>query len=385
MRIKFIQNILNVFKKPTFNKIKRKLKFLHENTQKPIILFASKYSMLTNMRQRPEHILNKFIEKGFIVAAADVNVCNMFEHTNNLYFIPYKFLKKLITDKTVPKIIICISTHPTLKHISKYLNKAIKNKNKVVYEHLDSFDLIPNNGQELKKEFLKVCENDQIIISATSDCLYKEAIEYRGSDKNIILLKNAVNIEDFKIEKLQNSPPPIALEKILKRGKHIIGYYGCIIDSWFDYDLLTKTAEMLPDFEFVCIGIKDGEKVEMMFKTENITYIPKIKYTEIPKYASFFDITIIPFKRNAITDNTSPVKLFEYMALAKPIITTSIEECKKYKSCIIADTPEEFVNAINKALSLKTDINYQNLLSTEAQANTWQERVDRLCELLGVI
>lgn len=381
MRIKFIQNILNQIKKSNLSF--KKLKSLQKDTQKPIILFASTYSMLTSMQQRSEHLIDKFIERGYIVVAADINVSRMFQYSNNLYLVPYKFLKKLITDKKVPKIILSISTHYTLKHISKYLNIAIKNNNKVVYEHLDNFDLIPNMKKELKAEFIKICTNNRIIISATADGLYKEAVKYRGSDKNIILLKNAVNIEDFKIEKPQIPPPPIA--KILEKQKPIIGYYGCIVDEWFDYELLSETAKYHPEFEFVCIGIKAGKNVEDMFKIDNITYIPKIKYQEIPKYAIFFDIAIIPFQRNLITANTSPVKLFEYMSLQKPIITTSINECKNYKSCLIADTPQEFVNAIHKALSLKSDLDYLNLLNTEAQANTWEDRIGKLINLLETI
>lgn len=381
MKIEFIQNFINIFKKPAYKKITKRLKMIQTKTQKPIVLFASTYSVLENMQQRPEHLFNKFIEKGYVVVAADKNVCTMFEYSNNLYLMPYKFLKKLIIDKKIPKIILSISTHSTLKNISKYLNDAIKNNHQVIYEHLDDFELISRNKDELKREFIKICENENIIISATADGLYQEAIKYRGNNKNVILLKNAVNVEDFEIEKPQI--PPLQLKEIIKKNKPIVGYYGCIVDAWFNYSLLTKVAQLLPNYEFVCIGIKNGTNVEKMFEIDNITYIPKIKYSEIPKYASFFDVAIIPFQKNPITANTSPVKLFEYMSLKKPIISTSISECKNYKSCLIADLPEDFAETIKKAMKLKQDASYQTLLAEEAKQNTWTERINELCDLLN--
>jgi hypothetical protein len=91
---------------------------------------------------------------------------------------------------------------------------------------------------------------------------------------------------------------------------------------------------------------------------------------------------MIPFKINEITKSTSPIKLFEYMALHKPIVTTAMPECKKYKSVMTANTEEEFALNIDSALKLKTDKKHIELLDKEAKANTWEAKAKEIIKLI---
>ena len=49
------------------------------------------------------------------------------------------------------------------------------------------------------------------------------------------------------------------------------------------------------------------------------------------------------FKINDITKSTSPIKIFEYMALHKPIVTTDMPECRKYKCVLIGHDRKKFL------------------------------------------
>ncbi len=77
----------------------------------------------------------------------------------------------------------------------------------------------------------------------------------------------------------------------------------------------------------------------------------KKNYDELPNYLHDFDICTIPFVINEITLSTSPVKVFEYMAAKKPIVTTDLPECRKYKSILIGKDSEEFIKKIQLAIS----------------------------------
>jgi len=72
------------------------------------------------------------------------------------------------------------------------------------------------------------------------------------------------------------------------------------------------------------------------------------------------------------------------MALGKPIVTTDMNECRKYKSVMISKTQDEFVELFDKAinLNLADDHNYFNTLKQEALENTWEEKAKIIIDLL---
>jgi 2-polyprenyl-3-methyl-5-hydroxy-6-metoxy-1,4-benzoquinol methylase len=66
------------------------------------------------------------------------------------------------------------------------------------------------------------------------------------------------------------------------------------------------------------------------------------------------------------------------MAALKPIVTTAMEELKKYSFVMVANNSEEFVHLLDKAILLKTDRLYIEGLRNEAMKNTWDSRVNMI-------
>ena len=134
--------------------------------------------------------------------------------------------------------------------------------------------------------------------------------------------------------------------------------------EWFDYELIKKLAVERPDREIVLIGVDYDKSIEKsgMDKLSNIHFLGPINYTELPAYSKHFSVSTIPFILNDITESTSPVKLFEYMAMGHPIVTTNLPECKKYQSTLISKTHEEFMANIEKALTLSENAEYKETL-----------------------
>jgi glycosyltransferase involved in cell wall biosynthesis len=71
------------------------------------------------------------------------------------------------------------------------------------------------------------------------------------------------------------------------------------------------------------------------------------------------------------------------MAMGKPIVTTDMPECRKYKSVLIGRNHEEFIKKIDKALSLRDDREYKKILKKEAEANSWESKAKDIAEMLG--
>ena len=87
---------------------------------------------------------------------------------------------------------------------------------------------------------------------------------------------------------------------------------------------------------------------------------------------------VIPFAVNEITMATSPVKLFEYMAMGKPIVTTDLPECRKYDVVRTAGSAEEFVRAVIECYEQREDNEMKERLRECAWQNDWSARAEEL-------
>ena len=151
---------------------------------------------------------------------------------------------------------------------------------------------------------------------------------------------------------------------------------------WFDYELIRKLAVLRPNYNIVLIGSKYDDSLEnsKIEELENVYFLGTRAYNVLKNYAKHFDVCTVPFIINDITKSTSPLKIFEYMALEKPIVTTAMDECKKYKSIYIANNAEEFIQLVDETLKLNKDKDskYYDMLKKEAMQNSWQNKVTQI-------
>jgi len=209
---------------------------------------------------------------------------------------------------------------------------------------------------------------DLVLTTATS--LWEKIKEVR---EDALLIPNGVYSHDFEMK----SPPspPKDLKRILEKGRRIVGYYGAL-SEWFDYDLINDVARACKGYDFVLIGPNYDGSIRQLLKTDNLFWLGSKEYKDLKNYLYFFDVAIIPFKVNTITHSTSPIKLFEYMAGGKPVVTTDLKECRRYRSVYLAKDKEDFISKIGMALKRRDDPVYMRLLKQEAEENSWQSRVE---------
>jgi len=104
------------------------------------------------------------------------------------------------------------------------------------------------------------------------------------------------------------------------------------------------------------------------------------KYQELPKYIKAFDVCIIPFLVNNLTQSVNPNKFYEYLASGKPIVTSSIPELEKFKNVAhIAKNHEEFLQLIETASKEKRSI--ENALQV-AKENDWSDKAGKMVGLI---
>jgi hypothetical protein len=253
----------------------------------------------------------------------------------------------------------------------------------VVYDYID--ELHPNiSGAPIPRAVMKrhyaLLTDESVACAATADKLLGDVAQLRR--RNFALVTNGVDAEHFARAR-KGLPVPKELEHLSASERPVVGYYGALA-SWFDYALVHDVAKVRPDLEFLLIGEDyDGSlKKAGVPELRNVTLLPPVPYAQLPRYAQLFDVSMIPFVPNEITHATSPLKLFEYMALGTPIVTTDLAECRKYASCLIARDAGSFSRQLDAALRAANDGTYQQTLKREAEANIWAAKARQLRELL---
>lgn len=333
--------------------------------------------------QRPQQIALELSKRDDILYIFGTANCiydhvNVYEQINENLYITTEF--DFIADLELKNRVIHLYSTDIVSDLD-FVKECLKRKDRVLYEYID--EIHEDITQSIPKEFFEkhnyILNNEECYVVTTADKLYDDVKKVRNN--NFVLSTNGVNIEDFIVK--DNIETPKVIEDIQSKHEKIIGYYGALA-KWFDYKLLDKVAKKYPNYAFVLIGIEYDKslKESKVLSNKNIYYIGKVDYKQLINYSSKFDLLTIPFLINEVTESTSPVKLFEYMCTQKPILTTAMKECKKYKSVNIANDHEEFIRKIPEVIELNKDEKYKELLLKEAKENTWTSKANSIIKLL---
>lgn len=320
------------------------------------LLHPSTFLVYEVMKQRPQHLFDAFAHLGIPCMYVDA-----LPHTaprvirNNLFL--------LDKDSQINYSNYCVYTY-----YPYHYNLFTQSKPQIlIYDVLDSPEI------HQSKEAL-IC-HEQMLATAdiiiTSSRLLYEQYKRELKQQEIHYVPNAACPES-----LQKQPKAADFPNFKQKT---IGYYGAIAE-WFDFELLEKTCLELPECQILLIGpcrqgYPEFRKLNNLLKKyENLFYLGLKPYEELAQYAHYFDVAIIPFLENEITKNCSPVKLFEYMNMHKPIVTTEMPECRYYQAALVAHNHGEFIDLINKALKLTPQEEYFTIMKKEARENTWNTR-----------
>lgn len=368
-------------------------KVLDEEEYDRIVIWRSSFGWNVPLFQRPQHIFMNFARQRTLVfyevTKFTDDVDRIKRQEKNLYLVnfmnrPYaRLLYKAIEKREVPRYLEFFSTDWTLTR--KQVEKMMERGYQIVYEYIDDLnpqlagtDQLPVNVRE---KYEMMMENPEIFTVVTADALLKDVTERRGTVR-LAFSGNGVDYDHFHNGVDEHFEFEKEFAEILEMGQPMIGYYGALA-KWFDYELLEEIAKTRK-YQIVLFGIAYDDSLEKfgLDQYSNIHFMGARDYSILQNYASKMDVLTIPFLINDITRATSPVKLFEYMALNKPIVTTDMDECRKYESVFIGHSHEEFIEKLEEALQAGKSEEYQKLLEKEALENTWKEKAKIILEML---
>lgn len=321
-------------------------------------------------RQRPQHLADALARSGVNVVYLNPEKSFSSPHfpehpAEHLHVLPFSWETIIALQ---PSNVVLLSTD---NGITGEAIRQLKNAgHTVVYDYIDEISEVISR-EEIGAERMQVHrellggEADVVVVSA--DFLEDDVRTAGGVS---VKVTNGVEYERFAPLNGRTAP------RTLPFGKTggVIGYYGALAE-WLDYELVLSACRQCPEFEFVMIGPDyDGSMARIEQRPANLKVLPPVSYDKLPAIAQRFDVCMIPFKVNDITEATSPLKLFEYLAMGKPVVSTPIREAKKYSSVIVADG-EQFAGAVREAYETRDREDLVAERQETAYDNSWENLV----------
>ncbi len=318
-----------------------------------------------NMVQRPHHLATQLAKQGYEVLWIDPEdeFLNPIPH---LYVVP---LKMSLTIKEREPI-LWIYYPFAYEEIEKYEDPF------VIYDILDDVAIFDNIsaevGQRAREYQRKLLERADIVITSSKALLN----QFRDVRSDIIYIPNGVDSKHFSL-RVRNEPPIANL----KHGP-VVGYHGALA-TWFDASLVEQVARLRPEYTFVLIGPISDEKIkEVIDNQANIYHIETQPYDKLPEYLAWFDVGIIPFKVNGVTNSVRPLKAFEYLSMKIPVVSTPFQEILEVPGVLVGGTAEEFASQIDKAIEQSVAIIETEEVKKLLKESEWERVLQPLLEVL---
>lgn len=203
-------------------------------------------------------------------------------------------------------------------------------------------------------------------VFATADAL-RDRMSLLHADVHLVM--NAAEVAHFQTaarkpvhHRLQEIPGPR------------IGFIGGI-GSWVDLEWIQGIAKLRPEIQIVMIGPVETD-VSILEGVPNVHFLGRQPYHELPEFLAGFDATLVSFTLSPLAQSVNPVKVYEYIAAGKEVISTPLREIQKLdKQVWIAPTSEDAIQAIDRILSGErklTDVSRGEFI----RGHSWDARVD---------
>jgi teichuronic acid biosynthesis glycosyltransferase TuaH len=247
----------------------------------------------------------------------------------------------------------------------------------VVYDITDDWTLAILSDRDrrlVQEQDASVCRAADLVI-VCSDALQESR---QDRCRRLLLLPNGVDVEHYasvresKGERIWPGP--------------VLGYAGTLHPDRIDVNLVLSLAGSFPDGSVVLLGPDhlDPESRKRLSKVPNV-YVPgPVPYSRIPAMLAAFDVCIVPHVETPFTESLNPLKLWEYLACGKPIVSTDVAGFRDYPHwCRIASGGQAFATACRLALA-EGDLHSAARIA-EAGRHTWKARVDVLLDNLAAL
>jgi UDP-galactopyranose mutase len=313
--------------------------------------------------QRPQHLLTRFakdhriffIEEPFFgedgprfeISERGNGLCVVTPHLPlgcDIDAVMNDLVSGLIAEKNIGQHIVWFYT-PMMLPFADRLDPVA-----TIYDCMDELSMFKGAPPELLPREARLFERADLVFTGGRS-LYEAK---RDKHSSVHAFPSSIDVAHFERALTIDEEP--ADQKRIPRPR--IGFCG-VIDERTDTELLREMASLRPDYQFIMIGpIVKIDEADLPHGY-NIHYLGGKDYKELPAYIGGWDVAMMPFALNDSTKFISPTKTPEYLAAGRPVVSTPIRDVVRPYGEMglvhIATTPQEFVNAIEIAMTEDED------------------------------
>lgn len=239
----------------------------------------------------------------------------------------------------------------------------------VIYDCVDHWSEFKGAFDNLADAEITLLKRADIVF-ATAELLQERVARYNS---RCYLVPNGVDVEGYAAALASATQPPDDITCI--PGPRI-GFIGNIA-HWVEFDWIERMLAQRPEWHFVFVGPWQLPSPPPV--APNFHWLGARNYATIPHYISAFDVSLIPFKDNDLTRAVDPLKLYEYLAVGQPVVSTPLPRALPFAPFVeFADTETGFQEAIARALADRSPERTQDR-QRSIVPYSWTERVRALC------
>jgi glycosyltransferase involved in cell wall biosynthesis len=264
--------------------------------------------------------------------------------------------------------------HPSFSEVIGHLDERL-----VVYHCYDEYSAFSGSDRtQVEEAEARLLEAADVVLTV-SEGLYTRK---RVRNPNTHLVRNGV---DYPLFAAAQDPGLAIAEELREMRRPIIGCVTRIVPEYFDAALLRTVFAARPDWSFVVVGpeCSVSPALSELKALPNVHVLGRRQLVDLPSYLKAFDACLIPY---VLTENkrlADPLKLYEYLAAGKPVVSKPIPGIAGFGNVVaVASGASDWIDAIDEAVRNDSPDRIARRQAV-ARQNTWDDRVEVISSLIA--
>jgi glycosyltransferase involved in cell wall biosynthesis len=215
---------------------------------------------------------------------------------------------------------------------------------RVVYHCVDEYSQFDGAGPEIARLEADLIQRCDLVITCSEPLRRTKG----RLNQNTVLVRHGVDYAHFARALDEGTVIPADVRDL---PHPIIGFHG-LIAEWVDLEAMRRVAEAFPQGSLVIVGSVNNADPTRLMELPNVHLLGRRAYDALPGYCKAFDVALLPFLKNELTENANPLKLREYLAAGLPVVATDIPEARALadRGVLIARNLADFPSLVGMAL-----------------------------------